>query len=287
MPIAQETTHPLAGRVQWQFERAESRAPVAFLDTYVEQHLQPVHVPQLVGRAAPDGGVLDGTVRFHRAAAAQLLAAWREVAAEGLLDRVVTFGGAFMPRLVTTLDGAPTNQLSAHALGLAFDLNPEHYPLGAREALHFGQPGGLREMAPLFARHGFQWGGWEQPANGSHFEVQYLLAEGTVLPTRALVLLDGQPQCHLLATRIGDEHWVEAELLAKQLGGEARVLPPRADGPPSELVEVAVTARGGTTVLAGRCKNRLGLVRLPELLALFELPHEILPGRERVDITTR
>jgi len=54
-----------------------------------------VAVPQLVGveGAPPDGGA-----RFHRLAVPQFLTLWEEWEKANLLDRVLTWAGAYVPR---------------------------------------------------------------------------------------------------------------------------------------------------------------------------------------------
>ncbi|MBI2301709.1 MAG: M15 family metallopeptidase [Armatimonadetes bacterium] len=223
MSHERSVTHPLAGAVRYRFETPASRAPVKLLEGY-EQNLERVRVPQLAAvPRRPESGTNsaaemepDPWVLFHRSAAAQLQEAFSEVEAEGLLDQVLAFGGEFEPRLRSVLPpgsspalprGSGTNsaaemepdplayttELSAHALGLAVDLNPVENPLGQdgcrgwrvrhqfADEMEPDPPGGLRELAPLFERHGFRWGGYDKPCNASHFEVARFLQPGETL----------------------------------------------------------------------------------------------------------
>lgn len=133
-----ELTHRMVGHVGYRPARWASRAEVTLRGNDEQRKIARVKLPQWPG----------GEVRFYQPAAAQLRAAWAEVEAAGLLGLVKTWGDVFVPRLITTKDEQPTDQLSAHALGLAFDLNPEHHPLG-RDSAVFGLPGGTRELVRL------------------------------------------------------------------------------------------------------------------------------------------
>jgi hypothetical protein len=111
------------------------------------------------------------SVKFHRRAAPQfqaLLAAWERA---GLLDRILSWNGSFVPRLMRKLD-----QLSAHAWGTAFDINAPQNGQGVTPPL-VGQGGSVRELVPLANHHGFFWGGHfvGEFVDGMHFEVALLV----------------------------------------------------------------------------------------------------------------
>jgi len=150
---------PLLGPVHFRATTNTPRAPVDLLDDTITAHLSPVTVPQLRrkphhGHAAP----FDGVMTLHRGAPHQLLAAFAELEADGLLDRILSVGESFASRLQSTVGGVPTPYLSTHALGLAFDLNPEQNPIGDPETIKESHPGSLRGLMTVFARHGFRWG---------------------------------------------------------------------------------------------------------------------------------
>lgn len=109
-------------------------------------------------------------IRFHRRAAPALRALVSDWAAHGLLDRIVTYDGAFAPRLMR---GSHT-ELSAHAFGSAFDLNAEWNPLH-QEPAPIGTRGSVVELVALANDHGFYWGGhFKSRKDGMHFEVARL-----------------------------------------------------------------------------------------------------------------
>jgi hypothetical protein len=110
-------------------------------------------------------------VLFHARARAQLeglLSAWKDA---GLIDRIISWDGTFVPRLMRKLDN-----LSAHSWGTAFDINWKQNQQGVRPPL-VGQPASVRELAPLANQFGFFWGGHFSGAfiDGMHFEVAFLI----------------------------------------------------------------------------------------------------------------
>ncbi len=95
-----------------------------------------------------------------------MFGAWESA---GLMDRILTWGGSFVPRLVR--GGA---SLSNHACGAAFDINVSWTQLGVQPALA-GEKGSVRELVPLANEHGFFWGGhYAKRPDGMHFEIAAL-----------------------------------------------------------------------------------------------------------------
>jgi hypothetical protein len=104
-----------------------------------------------------------GRVNVNRVIAPQLLAAFDELAAEGLLEQMDPrqFGGGWVPRHI---DWNPARPLSMHAWGLAIDFNTRDNALGASPTMD-------PRMVAVFERWGFAWGGrWARP-DGMHFEL--------------------------------------------------------------------------------------------------------------------
>src|SRR5262249_2094369 len=109
-------------------------------------------------------------MQFHRLAAGQLRRLWEAWGEAGLLDRVLSYGGSFVPRFVR---GSKT-ELSNHSFGTAFDINVIWNQRGNMPA-PVGQKGSVRELVPIANDLGFYWGGhWNNP-DGMHFEVAKLL----------------------------------------------------------------------------------------------------------------
>ena len=139
---------------------------IRILGSWRQDNIVSVPVPQLrraLGTTAPQ------VMQFHRLAARQLQGLWEEWQAEKLLDCVLTYEGAFVPRFVR----GSTTTLSNHAFGSAFDINYAWNKLGARPAL-VGQKGCVRELVGIAHKWGFYWGGHFTRVDGMHFEVAFL-----------------------------------------------------------------------------------------------------------------
>jgi hypothetical protein len=109
-------------------------------------------------------------MQFHRLAADQLIGLWQDWEQAGLLDRILSFDGAFVPRFIR----GSTKTLSNHAFGSAFDINASLNGLGVRPPL-FGQRGSVRELVPIAHKWGFYWGGhFNTRPDGMHFEIAFL-----------------------------------------------------------------------------------------------------------------
>jgi D-alanyl-D-alanine carboxypeptidase-like protein/putative peptidoglycan binding protein len=143
-----------------------NRENIRILGDWEAQNIVRVQIPQLAGIS---GAPSSGAVRFHRLAVAQLVSLWKAWEDAGLLSRVKTWGGSFVPRFIRGSDTV----LSNHAFGTAFDINVAFNPLGAQPAL-VGRPGSVRELAPIANQHGFYWGGHFTRLDGMHFEVAKL-----------------------------------------------------------------------------------------------------------------
>jgi hypothetical protein len=137
---------------------------IKLLGTWQKDNIVNVTIPQLIGvKGAPKTGV----VPFHRLAAAQFQALWQVWDQAGLLDRVLTWGGSFVPRFIR----GSQKTLSNHSFGSAFDINAAFNPLGTQPAL-VGQKGSVRELVSIANEHGLYWGGhFQNRRDGMHFEV--------------------------------------------------------------------------------------------------------------------
>lgn len=142
------------------------RGTIQVDDSWVSQNIVSVNVPQLRGKGSiGNGESFSGQVRFHKAAAPALLAAFAEVEQLGLIDDVKTFDASFAPRLIR----GSLSTLSPHALGIAFDINASNNPVGTT-AQPAGAPGSVLRLVPVFERHGFVWGGRGSRPDPMHFE---------------------------------------------------------------------------------------------------------------------
>lgn len=129
-----------------------------------------VEVPQATkiydGRGYRLGWPSGGKIWFHEKGAENLLGFFAYVEEAGLLDRLVDFGGSWVPRLVR----GSSRTLSNHAHAVAFDINVPYNWMGQRPAA-IGKKGSLLEIVPLAHAWGFYWGGHFQRKDGMHFEL--------------------------------------------------------------------------------------------------------------------
>lgn len=113
-----------------------------------------------------------GVITCNRAIVAPLRAAMTDITRQGLGSLVHTAdfqreGGCWSPRLARFGAG----QLSAHAWGIAVDINVDVNPLGAA-------PRQDPRLVAIMGRHGFSWGGRFLRPDGAHFEWTGDLAHG-------------------------------------------------------------------------------------------------------------
>jgi D-alanyl-D-alanine carboxypeptidase len=120
-------------------------------------------VPQL---AKIPKGPAGGKLRFNVLAADALHDAWAEVEQMGLLSVVASWDGAYSARVIR----GGSSRLSAHACGLAFDINATANAIG-QSPKPAGTPGSVADLVPIFEKHGFKWGGNFKPKpDAMHFE---------------------------------------------------------------------------------------------------------------------
>lgn len=107
-----------------------------------------------------------GKVECHSAIKSALEAAVQELVAAGKKNLIVTWDGLFVPRHILW---DQSRGFSTHSWGIAFDINVNWNGYASRPA-PAGSRGSVAELVPLFAKHGFTWGGhWKTP-DGMHFQ---------------------------------------------------------------------------------------------------------------------
>lgn len=149
----------LFGKIEY---RVNSDSSITILNDWAKENIVMVTIPQLAKIKNP----VTSPIPWHRATVVQLKALWEEWERLGLLDRIESFNGSYVPRLIR---GGRT--LSSHAFGTAFDINASSNPLMKKPPL-VGEPGSVRELVPSANRYGFFWGGhFKSRPDGMHFEV--------------------------------------------------------------------------------------------------------------------
>lgn len=282
------TNHPVVGRVRW---RARPDRTIEILDGWADQNIIRVNVPPLRGvptygqGPSHSVGSFSGRVSFYRGAADQLQAAWAEVEARGLMDRVLFWDGSFVPRLVRGSARTPSN----HTFGTAFDINAAWNGLGVTPP-PAGVKGSVRELVPIFEKYGFFWGGnYKQRKDGMHFEVERLLPAGEiqqvsagVAPTEAplavQVFINGVQRI-VPALLVENSTWVGARALLGQLGGQIV----KAGGDP---FTITVNVNGTERALPARNIGGIGYVRFRDINSLYGHSFQYNAEERRLDITT-
>ena len=137
---------------------------IVITDDWQRKNIETAEVPQLRGVAGMNHSA---KVEFHRSAIVQMRALFKAWDDAGLLGRLLTWNGAFVPRF----QRGSTKSLSNHAFGSAFDVNYNWNQLGHVPA-RMGQKGSVRELVQIANQHGFYWGGhFTKRPDGMHFEV--------------------------------------------------------------------------------------------------------------------
>jgi hypothetical protein len=199
MAIRRKTVHPVVGTVEWETDKLESGNEIRLLNNF-EKNIGFVVVPQLVGikdirtdDLQKAKAKFNGRLRFFKPAHAQLLAAFAEIEKAGLKNRLISIAGSFNARLQRRKGGGVVETPSNHSFGTAFDINSDFNPQGKTPPA-VGKPGSVRELVPIFEKHGFRWGGEFTTPDGMHFEVTKILAsEAITIPQPVAISLDGDP----------------------------------------------------------------------------------------------
>jgi hypothetical protein len=115
---------------------------------WVREHIETATVPVL------------GSVTCNRGLIPQLRGAMTALERKGLASTVHAYNGCYAPKFVNR---NPTNLISHHAWGIAFDCNADVNPYGAT-------PHQDPRLVRVLERWGFIWGGGFAVPDGNHFE---------------------------------------------------------------------------------------------------------------------
>ncbi|SKA89332.1 Putative peptidoglycan binding domain-containing protein [Prosthecobacter debontii] len=145
---------------------------IEILGSWESDNLIVVEVPELATALKKT----KARARIHRKIKDPFLALWKAWGEASLLDRVLTWEGAFNSRFIRN-KATPQNvkdknrdALSNHAWGTAFDINYEWNKLGQIPA-RVGKKGSVRELVQIANQYGFFWGGhFQNRPDGMHFE---------------------------------------------------------------------------------------------------------------------
>ncbi len=161
----------LFGRIEFDHTPSNSnREAITITNGWERENIVTVTIPQLKGIPVY-GRPSSGRMRFHKKGVEQLKAMWAAWEEAGVLEKVLTYDGSYVPRLIR----GSRSSLSNHAYGTAFDINVQWNRLGQIPAAE-GSRGSVRELVAIANEHGFFWGGhFKKRVDGMHFEVARVL----------------------------------------------------------------------------------------------------------------
>jgi hypothetical protein len=157
----------LYGKIEWK-RKNPGEDYVTITNNFIAENIVTIDLPQLSKIQHPEST----RIRCHRLAAPYIIQLWQDWETAGLLNKIENFGGCLFTRTVRRKKGAkmPTNTLSNHAWGTAFDINTLSNARGKMPPIR-GQKGCLRELVPYAYKLGFWWGGYFPTPDGMHFEL--------------------------------------------------------------------------------------------------------------------
>jgi hypothetical protein len=171
-----ERTKQMFGTFEYEPIPGHANCEVKLKGNWEANNISMVDIPQLKGKinGTTNAEIKKGTIRFNNKAVKQLQKLWKAWEEAGLLDRIVTYDGGFVPRFKKISGGGCATSLSNHAWGSAFDINASWNGLGKEPAL-IGAKGCTRELVQIANAHGFYWGGHYGTKDGMHFEVAKII----------------------------------------------------------------------------------------------------------------
>jgi len=161
-PCDEAKRKKLLGDFKW--EKTGNGDAIRILGGWDTKNIVTIDCPQLTRI----GNKVSGRVTLHKAIAPQFRRFFELVEQLGLLGRVITWDGAFNPRLIRNSN----TTRSSHAWGGAFDINAGWNGYGDTPAAA-GARGSVRELVGIAEACGFGWGGWwsGKYTDGMHFEL--------------------------------------------------------------------------------------------------------------------
>ncbi len=100
-----------------------------------------------------------GSIWVNRDIVADVVAIFRQIAEDGLADKLETFDGCFNPRMIR----GSKSTWSTHTWAVALDFNAATNGLGVEPQIDHG-------IVRIFKSHGWVWGGDFRRKDGMHFQ---------------------------------------------------------------------------------------------------------------------
>ncbi len=292
MAIRRTTVHPVVGKVEWETDKLESGNSIRLLNNF-EKNIGQVLVPQLEGindvrtdALQKAGAKFNGKLKFFKPAHAQLLAAFAEIEKAGLKKRLISIAGSFNARLQKRKGGGFVQTPSNHSFGTAFDINSDFNPQGKKPPA-VGQPGSVRELVPIFEKHGFRWGGLFPTPDGMHFEITKILASDTVtVPRPVEVRLNGNP-VGVPGIQIEETVWVGVNGLITLLDSPDDNVKDEVIGSGENPPTFTIRVNDRELTLERMETQGIGFVRFNDIQPLYSVPFTFVPGdKPRLELTS-
>lgn len=170
-PLTILQAESIYGKIEWKRAKPMEDA-VIILNNFLSENIISIEIPQLAKIQQPH----PTRISCHRLAAPFIVQLWKDWENAGLLNKIENFGGCLNIRTVRRKKKKgqplppPTNVLSNHAFGVAFDINTKSNARGKIPPIR-GEKGCLRELVPYAYKLGFWWGGYFPTPDGMHFEL--------------------------------------------------------------------------------------------------------------------
>ncbi len=238
--------HAVAGTVSYTVVNANK---ITFANDWPTHNLAQVVVPQLVG-VRVEGQRFSGRVTFFKKAIPQLLAAFAEIEAKGLLHLILSYDGSYNPRPIRG-----SQNISNHALGLALDLNAAWNGLG-RIGAPKGEKGSLAEIIPIFKKYGFGSGAdYRKRKDFMHFECIRILTASEIamlkgetvtaiatpdavgLPPNSVIIVTRDGATRVITDERANENWAPVRRVLAAAGVVVLREGNWADGTPALFVD--------------------------------------------------
>lgn len=178
-PLSYEERQNRWGEIEFQAEPLGGNPEhIRITNDWANNNIEAVCVPQIASLSkiigARHGWSLTGVINWHKRGVENLLGFFDYVDRAGLLGKLRSFGGSWVPR---TIRGGST--LSNHAHAVAFDINVPWNWMGNKPTPP-GKYGSVMDLVPIANAWGFFWGGHfsmddeydlGRRVDGMHFEL--------------------------------------------------------------------------------------------------------------------
>jgi hypothetical protein len=163
-PLGVLQAERLYGKIEWKRGSGDG----IIVTNGFNQNMITINLPQLAKIKNPTST----KIRCHKLAAQPIMRLWQEWENMGFLNKIENWGGCLNSRTVRPKKkgSGPTNTLSNHAFGVAFDINTISNARG-KIPPRIGEKGCIRELVPIANKLGFYWGGHFSHPDGMHFEL--------------------------------------------------------------------------------------------------------------------